>query len=82
MIARATLYAKPGCHLCDDVRAILDDIKDSHPLEIEEIDITGDETLFERYRYEIPVLLVDGKEVGRGRISEQDVLRALEKHQR
>jgi glutaredoxin len=75
---RVTLYSKPGCHLCEDVRAVLDDLTDSHHFEIEEIDITHDEVLFERYRYEIPVLLYDGEEVGRGRIREQDILTALQ----
>ena len=78
MSVRVTLYSKPGCHLCEDVRAVLDDLKDSHHFEIEEIDITRDQVLFDRYCYEIPILLYDGEEVGRGRISEQDVLTALE----
>lgn len=78
MSVRVTLYSKPGCHLCEDVRAVLDDLKDSHHFEIEEIDITRDEALFDRYCYEIPILLYDGEEVGRGRISEQDVVKALE----
>lgn len=78
MSVRVTLYSKPGCHLCEDVRAVLDDLKDSHHFEIEEIDITRDQVLFERYCYEIPILLYDGEEVGRGRISEQDVRTALE----
>ena len=76
-MSRLTLYSKPGCHLCEEVRTLLDEIGSSSPLDIEEIDITSDADLFARYRYETPVLLIEGEEIGRGRISERDVLAAL-----
>ena len=78
MSARVTLYSKPGCHLCADVRALLDEIQHSYQFVIDEIDITSDDELFTRYRYEIPVLLIDGDEVGRGLLAERDVLKAFE----
>ncbi len=63
-----TLYSKPGCHLCDDLRTLLDGLQPAYELAVEEIDITGDETLYARYRHDVPVLLVDGEEVARGRV--------------
>ena len=78
-MTRLTLYSKPGCHLCDEVRALLDEIGASRSFEIEEIDITSTDSLFARYRFEIPVVLIDGEEVGRGRITERDLLNALER---
>jgi glutaredoxin len=78
-VRRLTLYSKPGCHLCEDVRSLLDEIGASHAFAIEEVDITSDDTLFARYRFEIPVVLIDGEEVGRGRITERDLLAALER---
>jgi glutaredoxin len=69
--ATLTLYSKPGCHLCEDVRAVLDELQPSHGFVIDEIDITSRDDLFARYRYEIPVLLKDGVEIGRGRIDER-----------
>jgi hypothetical protein len=71
-----TLLAKPGCHLCEEVRAFLDELQPQHHFLLEEIDITADTDLFARYRHDIPVLLRDGKEVARGRISDRE-LRAL-----
>ncbi len=62
------LYSKPGCHLCEELRAELDHLQPELGYTIDEIDITQDAALFERYRYEIPVLLMDGEEVGRGQI--------------
>jgi glutaredoxin len=63
-----TLYSRPGCHLCEELRAELDEMQPELGFKIEEIDITHDAALFERYRYEIPVLLMNGEEIGRGRI--------------
>jgi glutaredoxin len=65
-----TLLSKPGCHLCEDLRALLDELQPAHGYAVEEVDITTDEGLFARYRYEIPVLLRDGVELVRGPIDE------------
>ena len=72
-----TLYSKPGCHLCEELRGLLDDLQPEHGFAIEEVDITSDPELFARYRYEIPVLLKDGKEAARGRIPAAALLKVL-----
>ena len=74
---RLTLYSKPGCHLCEELRALLDELQPELRCAIEEIDITTDRSLFERYRYEIPVLWKDGREVARGRIGDRELLSLL-----
>lgn len=71
------LYSKPGCHLCDDLRGLLEELREELGLTIDEIDITADAALFARYRYEIPVLLMDGRQVVRGRVGEAELLEAL-----
>ena len=73
-----TLYSKPGCHLCEDVREILDGLQPTYGYAIEEIDITADAALFARYRYEIPVVLKDGVEIARGRIDEQRLIARID----
>ena len=72
-----TLYSKPGCHLCEDVRGILDDLQPECGYAIAEIDITTDATLFARYRYDIPVVVKDGVELARGRIDEAALVALL-----
>jgi glutaredoxin len=74
-----TLYSKPGCHLCEDVRALLDEVAAELAFTVEEIDIAQDPQLFERYRYRIPVLVADGREIGEGKLTERDVRTAIEK---
>jgi hypothetical protein len=63
--------------LCDDLRALLDELQPAYGFTLEEIDITQDSTLFARYRYEIPVLMKDGNEVARGRVSERELVGIL-----
>ncbi|GAA4170973.1 glutaredoxin family protein [Gryllotalpicola koreensis] len=62
-----TLYTKPGCHLCDDARDIVDDVvgrvqaSDHLDVAVDELDILADPALQTRYGEEIPVVLIDGK---------------------
>ena len=72
-----TLYSKPGCHLCEEVRALVDELQPLYDFAVEETDITRDPDLFARYRYEIPVLLKDGREIARGRVTEAELLNIL-----
>lgn len=77
-MARAVvLYTKPGCHLCDEAQALLDELAPDLDLAITSIDITTDASLFERYRYEIPVVVCEGVEVAKGRIAEAGLRDAL-----
>jgi prophage tail gpP-like protein len=77
------LYAKAGCHLCDEARAYLEDAlaglddQASGDIEVDELDIRRDDDLFERYRYRIPVITVDGAERLEGRIEASAVWELL-----
>ncbi|TCN40351.1 glutaredoxin [Kribbella orskensis] len=59
---RVTLYGKPGCHLCDDARAIVEQVCGELGVGWTEIDITQDPALFEQYGEQIPVTFVDGRQ--------------------
>ena len=74
-----TLYSKPGCHLCEQVLELLEDLAVERRFTIEEIDIERDANLFAAYRHEIPVVFVDGREIARGRIDERELYEALGK---
>ena len=45
---------------------------------IDEIDISGDPALIDRYGLEIPVLLIDGKKAAKYRVSEEELRRMLD----
>ncbi len=63
-------YTKPKCSLCDEVRIHLNQLKKDFPLEIEEVNILDDPALYERYKYEIPVLSFPDKFQVSGKINQ------------
>ena len=71
------LFGKPGCHLCDDTRHLLDVLGSRHSFTVEEVDITSDPALFRRYDIRIPVILVDGEEELDAPIQEAALRRSL-----
>ena len=56
------------------MRALLDELQPEYGFTVKVIDITRDAELFSRYRYDIPVLLKDGQEIARGRISDRELV--------
>ena len=62
-MTKLTLYGKPGCHLCEEARAVVDDVRARHQFELQEVDITRDPVLEALYRERIPVVAIDGDEV-------------------
>ena len=71
------LYSRPGCHLCDDMKAIVARVAREVPLTLQEIDISTDPELEARYGPEIPVLEIEGKKAAKYRISENELRRML-----
>jgi hypothetical protein len=74
-----TLIAKPGCHLCDDARAVVDRVlgdldRDGIGVRLVERNILEEPQLAARYADDIPVVLVDDRLHGRWRI-DADALR-------
>lgn len=57
-----TLYARDGCHLCDEAReAIAAVAAELDGVEVREVDIDGDDALLAAYLERIPVVALDGE---------------------
>ena len=77
-----TLYSRPGCHLCDEMKETVAPIAHELGCTVTEVDISGDLELETRYSAEIPVLLVNGRKAFKYRLTERELrqrLRAEEK---
>jgi thiol-disulfide isomerase/thioredoxin len=74
-----TIYTRPGCHLCDEMKATINRVSRSWrlPVVIEEIDISSDPELETRYGQEIPVLLIEGRKAAKYRVTEEELARIL-----
>lgn len=68
---------KPGCHLCDDAKRVVQTVCAGLNLPWEQINIEDDADLYERFKQEIPVLLVDGKKAFKYYILEEALRTAL-----
>jgi glutaredoxin len=62
-VRTVTLYGRPGCHLCDDARAVLERIRAEVPFEVRSVNIEDDDALLRAYLERIPVVALDGEEV-------------------
>ena len=74
---RVVLYSKPGCHLCDDARAVVEAVCEELGETFDEIDITTSEELMRSYGEEIPVTFVDGRQHDFWRVDETRLRAAL-----
>ena len=75
--ARVTLYSRPGCHLCDDARAVIDEICQELGEAYVEVSIDDDPELQRRFAEEIPVTFVDGRQHDFWRVDPARLRRAL-----
>ena len=74
-----TLYTKADCSLCDVAKAVLAKARSLQPHTLEAVDITDAENahLFAKYRYDIPVLSINGMFWSKHRITLEGTLEAL-----
>jgi hypothetical protein len=79
-VSQAVLLSKPGCHLCDEMKAVALPVLEQHGHGLVVRDVRDDPEDRRRYALEIPILLLDGVELCRHRVTADDLrarLRAL-----
>ena len=62
------VYSRPGCHLCDEAKTAIKNSNTSEHYVLEEINIESDKELLRKYKYDIPVIMIDGEEALRHRV--------------
>ncbi len=77
MNARVTLYSRPGCHLCDDARAVIERVCGDLGESFDEVDVNSDAALLDRFTDEVPVTFVDGRQHDFWRVDEARLRAAL-----
>lgn len=80
MSMKVILYSKPGCHLCDDVHAVLEEVRREQPFDLDVRDISKSRKLIEAYGLDIPVVTIDGIEAFRHRLTADELRAALRAH--
>ena len=72
-----TLLSRPGCHLCEDARAVIAGVAADLGVGCDERDITQCATDMAQYADMIPVTLIDGIQHDFWRVSEERLRAAL-----
>lgn len=76
-----TLYAKPGCCLCEQARATLDEVRRSRGFELHEVDISTDPVLNRVYGERIPVVSIDGVDAFEAHVERDELAARLDRVQ-
>lgn len=71
---RITLYSRPGCHLCEEMKRAIAPARKREAFDWEEVDIDGDPELVSRYGESIPVLAINGKVAFKVRLTLEEFL--------
>ncbi len=72
-----TLYSRPGCHLCEDMKETVAPIAHDLGCTVTEVDISGDSELETLYGADIPVLLVNGRKAFKYRLTARELRKRL-----
>ena len=70
------VYSRPGCHLCDEAKLVIESAGVSDRFTLAEVNIESDPELLRKYRYDIPVVTIDDVEAFRHRV-DADRFRSL-----
>ncbi len=60
--AQVIIYSKPGCHLCDEAKEAIRAAGCEDQFQLTEINIETNPELMSKYRYDIPVIAINGVE--------------------
>ena len=70
-----TLYSRPGCHLCDEMKKQIAPLVAKFHAHLREVNIDDDPILRTRYNEEVPVLFLGSRKVAKYSV-DVDQLRA------
>jgi glutaredoxin len=77
MSRHITLLSRPGCHLCEEARAVIERVAADLGVPWSERDITQSPEDLDQYWEMIPVTLIDGVQHDYWRVSEDRLRAAL-----
>jgi glutaredoxin len=73
-----TLYSRPGCHLCDEAKAIIKPLLTEFGATLREVNIDEDPEIAERYCWDIPVIFLGAHKAVKHSVDPKQFRRQLE----
>lgn len=74
---RVDIYSRPGCHLCDEAKSVVEPLREPYALVLRTINVETSADLENRYGADIPVVFVNGEEAFRHRVDRTELERKL-----
>ncbi|MFQ5707917.1 MAG: glutaredoxin family protein [bacterium] len=74
---KVDIYSKKDCHLCEAAKDVLLKVQKEFPFDLEEIDITQADALYQQYKEQIPVIFINGRKAFKFRVGEEALRRKL-----
>ena len=71
------IYSRPGCHLCEEAKAAINEARAERDFTLEEVNIDEDPAIAELYKYDIPVVFINGVKAFKHRVSAREFSRKL-----
>jgi glutaredoxin len=75
-----TLYTKPGCHLCDEAKREMLAAEITEEYTFEEINIELYAEAYDRYKFEIPVITINGHKAFKYRLTAEEFRSKVRRH--
>ena len=72
------VYSRPGCHLCDEAKLAIQQAGVGDHFILEEVNIESDRELLRKYKYDIPVVTLNGAEIFRHRVNTDEFKRLIQ----
>ena len=63
-----TLYTRPGCHLCEEAKSLIEPLLAEFGGRLREVNIDTDPELRERYNVDVPVIFLAGRKIAKHRV--------------
>ena len=76
-----TLYSRPGCHLCEEAKAVIAPVLREFGAALHEVNIDEDAVLTERYGWDIPVIFIGKHKAAKHRVDLAQFRRQLDEAQ-
>ncbi len=63
-----TLYTRPGCHLCEEAKELIEPMLSEFSATLREVNIDDDADLRRRYGTDIPVVFIGARKAAKHRV--------------
>ena len=80
MRPQVTIYSRPGCHLCDEAKAVIEGVRGRTEFYLVEVNVDSDEELQGIYGEQIPVVTINGRKAFKYFVEAEEFLKKLRAH--